>query len=78
MQLFQTDTNSKINWNDSFGFGRDNPTANFQNFLNDGYSRTHDLQHGLEKKRTPVSPVSVRVYDDGHVDLIQYTRTHSA
>ena len=34
IQFFQTDTNRKINWNEFFGFDKDNPTANFTEFIN--------------------------------------------
>ena len=71
IQFFQTDTNRKINWNEFFGFDKDNPTANFQNFINDGYSRTPDLKPVVDKIASTTSAVKWAVYEERNGELIK-------
>ena len=71
IQFFQTDTNRKINWNEFFGFDKDNPTANFTEFINQGYSRSPDLKPIVDKIANTTSSVKWCVYEQRNGDLIK-------
>ena len=70
IQFFHTDTNRKINWNEFFGFDKDNPTANYDNFINDGYARSPDLKPVVDKIAQTCSSVAWKVYDKNNGELI--------
>ena len=71
IQFFQTDTNRKINWNEFFGFDKDNPTANFTEFINQGYSRSPDLKPIVDKIANTTSSVKWCVYEQRNGELIK-------
>jgi len=71
IQFFQTDTNRKINWNEFFGFDKDNPTANFTEFINQGYSRSPDLKPIVDKIANTTSSVKWCVYEERNGELIK-------
>jgi len=71
IQFFQTDTNRKINWNEFFGFDKDNPTANFTEFINQGYSRSPDLKPIVDKIAATTSSVKWCVYEQRNGELIK-------
>ena len=71
IQFFQTDTNRKINWNEFFGFDKDNPTAHFTEFINQGYSRSPDLKPIVDKIANTTSSVKWCVYEERNGELIK-------
>jgi len=70
IQFFQTDTNKKINWSEFLGFDKDNPVASYDEFVNNGYSKSPDLKPVVDKIAQTVSSVKWAVYQERNGELI--------